>query len=89
MGYVGFFNGRRKAQVLFIILLLFITIASWPASMWMGWVGLFSTRLSISCNIACLQMTFNLFMVMMLLTDCMFLNDDDFNYDPDFKVSKW
>jgi hypothetical protein len=31
-------------------------------------------------------MTFNFFMMMMLMTDCMFLNDDDFNFDPDFKV---
>jgi len=30
-------------------------------------------------------MVFNVFMVMMLLTDCMFMNEDDFNFDPDFK----
>ena len=31
-------------------------------------------------------MTFNIFMILMLLTDCMFLNDEDYNFDPDFKV---
>ena len=32
-----------------------------------------------------MQIVFNLFLIMMLMTDCMFLNDDDYLFDPDYK----
>lgn len=90
-----FSNARQVLQLLIIIFFTFVAFAAADAA-WMPWVGV-----AISCGsfsivatdratggsfVGAEQATLVIFLLMILLADLMFLDNSQFQFNPDYKV---